>query len=118
MAPDHTTVEICASDTTHVIECELLALEDRLPVTWPVSVTRSLSPNGLTAVQARAQDVTFVEQCSLSGLADRLPLLWPAPPDTPPSPKNDYRSHYVHLRWQDLQDHSILEYFSDFDLLL
>jgi hypothetical protein len=116
VAPDHITAEICASDTDHVIECDLIALEDRLPVTWPVSVTPS--PNGLTAVQARAQNVTFVKQCSLSGLADRLPLLWPAPPDTPPSPKNDYRSHYVHLGWQDLRDPAVWEYLSDFDLLL
>jgi hypothetical protein len=118
VAPDHTTAEIYASDTDHVIECDLLVSEDRLPVTWPVSVAPSPSPNGLTAVQARAQDVTFVKQCSLSGLADRLPLLWPAPSDTPPSPKNGYRSHYVHLGWQDLHNPSIWEYFSDFDLLL
>ena len=57
-------------------------------------------------------------QCSLAGLKDRLPLVWPAPPDTPPSPKNEYRSHYVYLGWEDLQDLSAWEHLSDFDLLL
>lgn len=73
-------------------------------------------------------------QCSLDGLRDRLPLLWPAPPDTPPSPKKYYRSHYVYpspgsgqaLGWEDpslcsgqaLQDLTAWEHLSDFDLLL
>ena len=118
MAPDPTTVEICASDTVQVIECEMVVSEDRSLAIWPVPVTPVLSPDRLTAVQARAQDATFVEQCSLSGLANRLPLPWPALPDTPPAPKNDYRSHYVYLGWQDLHDPAAWEYLSDFDLLL
>jgi hypothetical protein len=72
----------------------------------------------LTPVQTRAQDATFVAQCSLHGLRDRLPLRWPAPPDTPPSPKKRYRSHYVYLGWQDLEDLAAWEHFSEFDLLL
>jgi len=80
----------------------------------------------LTPVQTRAQDLTFVTQCSLDGLRDRLPLLWPAPPDTSPSPKKHYRSHYVYpspgsgqaLGWEDLQDLTAWEHLSDFDLLL
>ncbi len=120
MAANRTTVETCAQHTTDVIECELVALEDRLPVIWPMSPDMSFPPqaNGLTAVETRAQDSTFVAQCSLTGLQDRLPLIWPIPPDTPPSPKNDYRSHYVYLGWEDLQDPSAWEYLSAFNLLL
>jgi hypothetical protein len=68
--------------------------------------------------KSRAQDPTFVTQCSLDGLRHRLPLRWPAPPDIPPSPKNAYRSHYVYLGWQDLEDPTTWEHLSDFDLLL
>jgi hypothetical protein len=70
----------------------------------------------LTAVESRAQDATFVAQCSLSGLQGRLPLRWTIPPDTPPSPKKAYRSHYVYLGWQDLQDETAWEHLSPFDL--
>jgi hypothetical protein len=72
----------------------------------------------LTPVETRAQDATFVAQCSLKGLRGRLPLRWPAPPDTPPSPKKRYRSHYVYLGWEDLEDPTAWEHLSDFDLLL
>ncbi len=72
----------------------------------------------LTPVETRAQDPTFVTQCSLDGLRDRLPLRWPAPPDTPPSPKKRYRSHYLYLGWEDLEDLTAWEHLSDFDLLL
>ena len=68
--------------------------------------------------ETRAQDLAFVTQCSLDGLRHRLPLHWPAPPDIPPSPKNAYRSHYVYLGWQDLEDPTTWEHLSDFDLLL
>jgi hypothetical protein len=71
-----------------------------------------------TPVESRAQDALLVAQCSLEGLQERLPLLWPAPPDIPPSPKRDYRSHYVYLGWDDLRDPSTWEHLSDFDLLL
>jgi hypothetical protein len=54
----------------------------------------------------------------MSGLEDRLPLVWPTPPDVPPSPKNSYRSHYVYLGWDDLDDAAAWDYLSDFDLLL
>ena len=72
----------------------------------------------LNAVQARAQDENFVNQCSLQALQTGLPLLWPTPPDTPPSPKKQYRSHYLYLGWNDLLEPSVWEYLSDFDLLL
>jgi len=58
----------------------------------------------LSAVKARAQDSLFVGQSNFEELQARLPLCWPTPPDMPPSPKRDYRSHYVYLGWQDLQD--------------
>jgi len=72
----------------------------------------------LTPVETRARDTAFVTQCSLTGLRDRLPLVWPTPPDTPLSPKKAYRSHYVYLGWEDLQDRSAWEHLSDFDLVL
>jgi hypothetical protein len=72
----------------------------------------------LTAVESRAQDAIFVAQCSLEGLRDRLPLCWPTPPGTPPSPKRSYRSDYVYLGWEDLQDPSAREHLSEFDLVL
>lgn len=72
----------------------------------------------LSAVEARAQDSDFVAQCSFWGLQERLPLCWPTPPDVPPSPKNSYRSQYVYLGWQDLQDPAAWDDLSDFDLVL
>lgn len=72
----------------------------------------------LSAVEARAQDPAFVQSCGLSGLQERLPLCWPMLPDIPPSPKNRYRSGYVYLGWQDLQDPATWDELSDFDLVL
>jgi hypothetical protein len=72
----------------------------------------------LNAVEFRAQDSGFVAQCSFWGLQAELPLCWPTPPDVPPSPKNRYRSQYVYLGWQDLQDPAAWDELSDFDLVL
>ena len=72
----------------------------------------------LSAVEARAQDSDFVAQCSLWGLQAQLPLCWPTPSDVPPSPKNRYRSQYLYLGWQDLQDPAAWDELSDFDLVL
>jgi len=72
----------------------------------------------LSAVEARAQDSDFVAQCSLWGLQEQLPLYWPTPPDVPPSPKNRYRSQYLYLGWQDLQDPAAWNELSDFGLVL
>jgi hypothetical protein len=76
-----------------------------------------MTTNG-SAVRARTQDQTFITQCSWTGLQERLPLQWPTPPDTPPSPKHAYRSHYVYRGWADLQDPAAWEHLSDFDLAL
>jgi len=70
------------------------------------------------AAEARAKDELFVSQCSLDGLRDKLPLRWPLPPDIPPSPKKQYRSEYVYLGWDDLNQPEVWENLSDFDLLL
>jgi hypothetical protein len=70
------------------------------------------------APTARAQDARFVSQCSLQGLAAMLPLPWPTPPDTPPSPKRAYRSHYTYGGWQDLLNPATWQHLSDFDLCL
>jgi hypothetical protein len=72
----------------------------------------------LSPSETRAQDRPFVRQCSLTGLERRLPLRWPTPPDTPPSPKRRYRSHYVYLGWEELRDPTTWQHLSDFDLLL
>jgi hypothetical protein len=72
----------------------------------------------LRAVEARAADPTFVNPCSFSGLQARLPLRWPTPPEVPPSPKRSYRSHYVYLDGEDLQDPTTWNDLSDFDLVL
>ena len=69
-------------------------------------------------VETRAQDEALVAACSLEGLRDKLPLRWPAPPNTPPSPKKRYRSHYTYLGWEDLQEATFLTHSTDFDLLL
>jgi hypothetical protein len=118
------SAETCTQDTPDVVECALIPLAERLPMVWPASsdtssnTPRSLKSTALTPVETRAQDPTFVAQCSLTGLKDRLPLIWPIPPDTPPSPKKNYRSHYVYLGWDDLLDPTVWEYLSDFDLIL
>jgi hypothetical protein len=72
----------------------------------------------LTAIEQRAQDALFVTHCNLQALRERLPLRWPMPPDVPPSPKKAYRSQYVYLGWQDLEDPAVWEHCSDFDLAL
>ena len=69
-------------------------------------------------VETRARDAAFVRQCSLAGLQERLPLRWPTPPDTPPSPKRHYRSHYGYLGFADLEEWSNWQHLSDFDLVL
>jgi hypothetical protein len=72
----------------------------------------------LTPVETRAQNADFVSTCSISGLKDHLPLRWPAPPDLPPSPKKAYRSHYVYLGWDGLEDAEAWGYLSDFEIIL
>jgi hypothetical protein len=72
----------------------------------------------LTAVACRAQDGLFIAHCSLDGLRQRLPLHWPTPVGTPPSPKKAYRSQYLYLGWQDLNDSATWEHLGEFDLLL
>ena len=72
----------------------------------------------LSAVEQRAQDRLFIAHCSLDGLRDRLPLRWPTPPDVPPSPKKCYRSQYIYLGWEDLEDPSVWEHLSLYDIAL
>jgi hypothetical protein len=78
----------------------------------------SHSPSTLSAPETRAQDETFVQQCSFAGLRAQLPLHWPTPPGIPDSPKKKYRSHYVYLGCDDLDDQTNWEQLSLFDLLL
>ncbi|NIV28840.1 MAG: hypothetical protein GWN58_04785 [Anaerolineae bacterium] len=72
----------------------------------------------LSPTQTRAQDKAFVQQCSFVGLRPQLPLRWPVPPGLPASPKKRYRSHYVYLGYDDLDDSAHWEHLSTFDLVL
>lgn len=75
-------------------------------------------PTDRTAPEQRAQDALFVSTCGWTALRERLPLSWPTPPDTPPSPKHHYRSHYVYRGYADLDDPTIWGHLSDFDVVL
>ncbi len=72
------------------------------------------------ASEHRAQDEAFVQRCNLEALRTRelLPLKWPVPPDLPPSPKRSYRSTYVYLGWDDLNDPRVWPHLTPFDLAL
>lgn len=72
----------------------------------------------LSAPQTRAQDDSFVQQCGIEGLRPQLPLRWPRPPGIPDSPKKRYRSDYVYLGCDDLDDPAHWEDLSAFDLVL
>ena len=72
----------------------------------------------LSPPQTRAQDKAFVQQCSFAGLRAQLPLRWPRSPSIPDSPKKRYRSHYLHLGCDDLEDPANWKDKSTFDLVL
>ena len=72
----------------------------------------------LSPPQTRAQDPTFVQPCSFRGLRAQLPLRWPAPSALPDAPKKRYRSHYLYLGCDDLDDLANWETLSNFDLVL
>ena len=80
----------------------------------------------LTSVQARAQDADLVNQCRLvnpaaspgESLQDRLPFLWPTPPETPPSPKKQYRSHYRYRGYAKLTEPDVWAYLTPFEIAL
>jgi hypothetical protein len=74
--------------------------------------------NRLNATAARAQNHDFVQACNFLALQERLPIQWPVPPDVPPSPKRSYRSQYIYLGCDDLQDRQAWEHLSNFDLVL
>ncbi len=72
----------------------------------------------LTPTQTRAQDADLVNPCRLAHLKSRLPLPWPTPPDTPPSPKTRYRSHYRYRGYEKLTDPAVWAYLSSFEIAL
>ena len=72
----------------------------------------------LTAAEQRAQDAEFIATCAWPTWRARLPLRWPTPVGTRPSPKNAYRSQYVYLGCDDLEQPANWEHLSEFDLLL
>jgi hypothetical protein len=72
----------------------------------------------LTAAEHRAQDTEFTATCQWQTWRARLPLRWPTPLDTRPSPKTAYRSHYVYLGCDDLEQPANWEHLSEFDLVL
>ncbi len=71
-----------------------------------------------TAAEQRAQDTEFIATCQWQTWRARLPLRWPTPLDTRPSPKTAYRSHYVYLGCDDLEQPANWEPPSEFDLVL
>lgn len=74
----------------------------------------------LSAPEQRRQDPNFLARCAITAFLGRLPLPWPTPPQTPPSPKRHYRSHYPPpdpnhlLAW----DRAVWANLTPFDLLL
>lgn len=81
-------------------------------------VASSESHCALSPPQTRAQDETFVQQCSFVALRVQLPLCWPTLSGVPDSPKKRYRSRYVYLGCDDLDDPANWEILSNFDLVL
>jgi hypothetical protein len=71
-----------------------------------------------TSVQTRAQDADLVNQFHFADLQARLPLLWPMPPQTPPSPKKQYRSHYRYRSPEKLTDSAVWDYLPPFEIAL
>jgi hypothetical protein len=71
-----------------------------------------------TSVQTRAQDAALANQCRFVHLKKQLPLLWQASPDTPPSPKKQYRSHYRYRGPEKLSDPAVWAYLSPFEIAL
>jgi hypothetical protein len=72
----------------------------------------------VSAAVDRARNPDFIQACNFFRLRDRLPLQWPVPPGVPPSPKRTYRSGYVYLGCDDLQDRQAWEHLSHFDGVL
>jgi len=72
----------------------------------------------LVAAAERARDPLFVSQCNWQALRQRMPLPWPTPADIPPSPKAGYRSHYVYLGCDDLDEPAQWCTLEPFDLAL
>ena len=77
-----------------------------------------MSQSQLSPGQSRAQDAHLVEQIHFANLQAKLPLAWPTPPDTPPSPKKQYRSHYHYPGYEKLNDPAAWDYLSPFEILL
>lgn len=72
----------------------------------------------LTAVEKRALHPLFLSTFSLDALRAKLPLRFPVPEDTPPSPKQEYRSHYRYLGAAELADPATLHNLTPFEITL
>jgi len=72
----------------------------------------------LTAVEKRALHPLFLSTFSLEALRAKLPLRFPVPEDTPPSPKQEYRSHYRYLGAAELADPQTLHNLTPFEITL
>lgn len=72
----------------------------------------------LTPSQTRIQDESWRQQCCFAALAARLPLVWPTPAETPPSPKQQYRSQYRYGGYEQLTDPALWERLPLFEILL
>ncbi len=87
-----------------------------------------------TSVQTRAQDTKLVNQCRFANpaaapalslpqgsgqvLQAQLPLPWATPPETAPSPKKQYRSHYRYRGYEKLTEPTAWEYLPSFEIAL
>ncbi len=93
-----------------------------MPVVWLRSGEEAgkgdVVANSLSAAQERLHDPAFLQRFSMPTLSSHLPLLWPTPPDTPPSPKRRYRSHYRYPGFQDLWEPGTWSSLSFFDIVL
>jgi hypothetical protein len=72
----------------------------------------------LTAAEKRAMHPLFRSTFSLAALRAKLPLRFPVPEHTPPSPKQEYRSHYRYLGAADLADLQTLRQLTPFEITL
>jgi hypothetical protein len=72
----------------------------------------------MTARQKRAARLDFVRTFSLAAIGNRLPLRVLSPEGTPPSPKQQYRSQYRYLGFQDLAQPHTLASLTLFEVVL
>jgi hypothetical protein len=76
------------------------------------------SAKKLTAIEKRAANPNGLAPFHLEHLKQQLPLVFARDPDLSPSPKPRYRSAYRYLGCDDLDEETVLETFSAFQVAL